>query len=126
MSRLQHQTTTSLMPLCSDRRAVNAAVALLKALGNRSRFAMLIELGTTEYLVGELSERLGVSPSGCSQHLRILEEQGLVNRRRRKLSVYYSLNRERSLPIMSGLACSPPTHSHTTNDPGSAYSKETR
>ncbi len=41
--------------------------------------------------MGELLERLGTTKGNISQHLRLLEAKGLVNKRRDGNRIYYSI-----------------------------------
>lgn len=45
--------------------------------------------------VNALADRLGVTQSAVSQHLRVLRHAGLVNGERRGYFVHYSLDRDR-------------------------------
>jgi DNA-binding transcriptional ArsR family regulator len=52
--------------------------ALLDAIGDRTRRAILLELRTGPQPVGELARRLPVGRPAVSQHLKVLKEAGLV------------------------------------------------
>jgi len=68
---------------------------IFKAVGdvNRLRILKMLELGPM--CVYRIAHVLGLSQSATSRHLRILEDAGLVLRRRTGLLVRYSLSRDR-------------------------------
>ena len=67
------------------------ASELLRALGAPHRLAIVLELADTPRCVHELVERLGVSQSLVSQHLRVLRTTGLVTGTRRGKETLYAL-----------------------------------
>ncbi|URD61277.1 metalloregulator ArsR/SmtB family transcription factor [Sphingomonas sp. KRR8] len=52
------------------------------ALGDPTRRGMLAQLATGECSISELAEPLAMSFAGASKHVKVLEEAGLVTRRR--------------------------------------------
>lgn len=54
---------------------------VLNALGEERRVQILERLATAPASVGELAELLPISRPAVSQHLRVLEQQGLVSHR---------------------------------------------
>lgn len=74
---------------------IDAACALLRALGTPHRLAIVLELGHGPRCVHELVDRLGISQSLTSQHLRILRSSGLVVGARRGKETEYSLADDR-------------------------------
>jgi DNA-binding transcriptional ArsR family regulator len=70
---------------------VASAVPLLKALGNQHRLNIIFILSKGECSVTDLSKKVGISMSSCSQHLAVLRHEGIVQFRRDGLSAYYSL-----------------------------------
>ena len=70
-------------------RHADSAARLLKALANPHRLQVLCVLGDEELSVGELNERIPLSQSALSQHLKVLREDGLVTTRRASQTVYY-------------------------------------
>lgn len=65
-----------------DAAAVHAAAdlaALLSALGDPTRLAILLHLRGGEHKVGELAEHLGLAQSTISQHLALLRSTGLIS-----------------------------------------------
>jgi len=71
-------------------------VRLFKALSDPTRLHILVHLARGHLCVGALAQRLGVTHSAVSQHLRILREAGLVDGEKRGYWVHYSLNRKRA------------------------------
>ena len=67
------------------------AARLMKTLGNDHRLLILCLLVDRERAVGELNEHLALSQSALSQHLAVLREEGLVQTRRDRQSILYSL-----------------------------------
>jgi DNA-binding transcriptional ArsR family regulator len=56
--------------------------AVFSALADPTRRSILARLAEGEATVGELGEPFDVSPPAISRHLRVLEQAGLVNRRK--------------------------------------------
>jgi DNA-binding transcriptional ArsR family regulator len=73
---------------------VNQLVKLFKALADPTRAQILTHLAGGDLCVGALAQRLGVTHSAVSQHLRILREAGLVDGDKRGYWVHYSLDRK--------------------------------
>lgn len=69
----------------------DSAARLLKALANPHRLQVLCVLGDQELSVGELNERIPLSQSALSQHLKVLRQDGLVRTRRESQTVYYQV-----------------------------------
>jgi ArsR family transcriptional regulator, zinc-responsive transcriptional repressor len=67
------------------------AAELLRALGTPHRLAIVLELAQSPRCVHELVERVGISQSLASQHLRVLRTIGLVTGSRRGKETLYSL-----------------------------------
>jgi ArsR family transcriptional regulator len=62
------------------------------ALSDPTRARILQHLSRQVLCVGALAQRLGVTHSAVSQHLRILREAGLVRGEKRGYWVHYSLD----------------------------------
>jgi len=80
---------------------MNDLAQVLKALSDPTRTAILTHLSDGDLCVGALANRLSVTHSAVSQHLRILREAGLVTGNKRGYWVHYSLNRERVREVSS-------------------------
>ncbi len=74
-----------------------------KGIGNEHRYRMLQALIKGEKTVGELVEFIGLSQPAISQHLKTLKESELVIDERRGQEVYYSLNTEHTLALLTAL-----------------------
>jgi DNA-binding transcriptional ArsR family regulator len=72
-------------------RHADSAAALLKALANANRLAILCQLVSGERSVSELNRKVALSQSALSQHLALLREDGLVETRREAQAIYYRL-----------------------------------
>lgn len=85
-----------------------SAAALLKALANEHRLAILCRLATGEASVGELTTAVGLSQSALSQHLARLRADGLVTTRRASQQIFYSLASDEAkqlLDTLHGIYC---------------------
>ncbi|TWG97166.1 DNA-binding transcriptional ArsR family regulator [Mesorhizobium sp. J18] len=77
--------------------------ALLAALGNRNRLAIMCHLLDSELPVGEIAQKVGLSQSALSQHLAKLRAMELVNTRRDRQMIYYSCSSDHVRAVMSTL-----------------------
>jgi len=72
-----------------------ALIRFMQALGSESRFRivrLLVENGSL--CVGAIACRLEMTQSAISQHLRILEEAGVVSSERMGMRVHYQVDEE--------------------------------
>jgi ArsR family transcriptional regulator len=70
-------------------------IRFMQAVGSESRFRIVQLLLTNETLcVGAIACRLDITQSAVSQHLRILEEAGVVGSERMGMRVHYQVDRE--------------------------------
>jgi DNA-binding transcriptional ArsR family regulator len=90
----------------------DSAARLLKALANPHRLQVLCVLGDCELSVGELNERIPLSQSALSQHLKVLRADGLVSTRRESQTVYYRVARGPAMDVIEVL------HQHFCRAPG--------
>jgi DNA-binding transcriptional ArsR family regulator len=67
------------------------ASQFLRNLANEKRLLTLCRLMEGECPVGQLADRVGLSPSALSQHLNRLRQDGLVETRRDGQTIYYRL-----------------------------------
>ncbi|NLZ38345.1 MAG: winged helix-turn-helix transcriptional regulator [Firmicutes bacterium] len=67
---------------------------ILKALSDESRYKLLQLLLQHDYCVGALAQRLNISESAVSQHLKILRQAGLVKGDKRGYYTHYYVERE--------------------------------
>ncbi len=79
-------------------------VQLLKALANKDRIRLLLQLNDQTMSVGELVEELGRSQPSISGHLRILRDAELVERHQEGRTARYYLRDSRIVStVMSTL-----------------------
>lgn len=71
---------------------LDKVVAYHKALADPTRIRMLILLAGGELNGGELAERLSVTPATITHHAAKLREASLLNERREKNTIFFSLN----------------------------------
>jgi DNA-binding transcriptional ArsR family regulator len=74
-----------------DEAELLGACELLRALGAPHRLAIVVELADHPCCVHELVDKLGISQSLASQHLRVLRTTGLVTAARRGKETVYTL-----------------------------------
>lgn len=65
---------------------------VFKALGCRSRFSIVELLSRERLCVGAIAEKLNMSQSSVSQHLRVLRDTGIVQDNRCGYHIHYTLN----------------------------------
>ena len=71
-----------------------------RILGHPARVRILELLRDGERSVGDLQEELGLDSSGTSQHLGALRQQGLLESRRERTSVYYRVRDPRVFQLL--------------------------
>ncbi len=69
-------------------------VESFKALGEENRISIIRMLCEEEMCVCELIDKLRLSQSAVSHHVKILKQAGLINDRRKGKWIFYSLNQE--------------------------------
>lgn len=94
------------MPMQPESPQVNTspASALLKAMGNDRRLAILCHLSLGEKSVGELERLVGLSQSALSQHLAVLRAENLVSTRRQSQHIFYGLQGDEVSALLDLLA----------------------
>jgi DNA-binding transcriptional ArsR family regulator len=70
---------------------VREFLAIAKALGDASRVRALLTLKDGELCLCQVIKVLGLSPSTVSKHMNLLEQAGLVQRRKQGRWHYYRL-----------------------------------
>ena len=71
---------------------IETMVEEFKVLGDKTRLRILALLQGRELCVCDLTEVLGISQPGVSQHMRRLRQTGFMKERRGGQWIYYSLN----------------------------------
>lgn len=64
---------------------------ICKAFANPIRLEMLDLLGSGEWIVGDLQQRLGISKANMSQHIAVLKAAGVIEVRREGKQFFCSL-----------------------------------
>lgn len=77
--------------------------AVMKAVADPTRVRILKMLEPGELCVCQIIAVLGLSPSTVSKHLFLLKSAGLVNDRKEKKWVHYSLDEGSEDPYVSGI-----------------------
>jgi DNA-binding transcriptional ArsR family regulator len=77
--------------------------AVMKAVADPTRVRILKMLEAGELCVCQIIAVLALSPSTVSKHLFLLKSAGLVNDRKEKKWVHYSLDRRSENPYVSGI-----------------------
>ena len=82
------------MPVLDQPLQCDQARALLKALADPLRLAVIEALGGGERCVCELTGELGLAQSKLSFHLKVMKEAGLLEAREEGRWIYYRLRAE--------------------------------
>jgi len=69
-------------------------LATLKALSDETRYNLVKLLVSHDYCVGALANRLNISESAVSQHLKVLRNAGIVKGEKRGYFTHYWVDRE--------------------------------
>jgi len=77
--------------------------AVMKAVADPTRVRILKMLEPGELCVCQIIAVLALSPSTISKHLFLLKSAGLVNDRKEKKWVHYSLDRGSDVPYVAGI-----------------------
>lgn len=75
----------------------------LKSMANENRLMILCSLIEGEISVSELNNQISLSQSALSQHLASLREAGLVVSRRQSQAIYYRLNGDNAVRVLTVL-----------------------
>ncbi|HZK24767.1 MAG TPA: metalloregulator ArsR/SmtB family transcription factor [Oscillospiraceae bacterium] len=67
---------------------------ILKSLADETRYQLLKLLLQHDYCVGALAQKLNISESAVSQHLKILRQTGLIKGDKRGYYTHYYVERE--------------------------------
>lgn len=77
--------------------------AVLNAVGNSKRLAILCHLADGEMSVGAIASKVGLSQSALSQHLAKLRGMDLVETRRERQLIFYSCKSKKLLELLRSL-----------------------
>lgn len=67
-------------------------VNILKALADENRLQIISILLNKESYVNELSDLLGIAVCNISRHLKVLETNGLIEKRKKGTYIFYSVS----------------------------------
>jgi ArsR family transcriptional regulator len=84
------------------------AARILSSVAHPLRLLIICMLLERERFVGEILERLGTTKGNISQHLRLLENKGLISKRREGNHTFYSIKDPKIgqlLTCVQGLYC---------------------
>lgn len=85
--------------------ALELVAARFRVLGEPARLRLLQHLEAGERSVGALAELLGTTQPNVSKHLKVLQEAGLVSRRREGTTAYYGIADD-TVSALCDLVCS--------------------
>lgn len=92
------------MDLATFETRAEAVARLLKAMGNGRRLMLLCKLVEHgEMTAGDLAREVALSQSACSQHLGKMREEGLVDFRRDRQTLWYRIADPRTEDLMAHL-----------------------
>lgn len=80
---------------------ISRAARCLKAMSHPLRLKILCVLGSNAISVQDIVEQVGTSQSNISQHLAILREKDILGYRKEANRVYYFIDDERMLQLIS-------------------------
>ena len=73
----------------------NRLVKVFNAIGDPNRYKIIGVLADNkEICVSEVAEKVGITTAGVSQHMKILENAGLVERNRLGQKICYTINKD--------------------------------
>ena len=84
------------------------AARVLSSVAHPLRLLIVCMLIERERFVGELLEQIGTTKGNVSQHLRLLENKGLIRKRREGNRIFYSIKDQKIgelLKCVRGLYC---------------------
>ena len=87
---------------------IQGAAALMGMLASEARLQILCRLLDGERSVGELAQACGISQSSMSQQLKRLKDAGLIEGRRDRQTIYYSVKGREVAAVLGtlhGLYC---------------------
>ena len=68
-------------------------ISKFAALGDANRFKIMNILAVNEDIcVSEVAEKVGISTAGVSQHMKVLENAGLIRKHRRGQKICYQVD----------------------------------
>ena len=80
---------------------IEQAAVAMQAMSHPLRIKILCLLSTGEMIVQEITDAVGSTQSNISQHLGILRACGMINSRKQATKVFYRIEDERILKMIS-------------------------
>lgn len=87
--------------LIEQQEHIDKAAKSLKAIAHPLRLKILCVVGSEEACVQEIVDAVGTSQSNISQHLAILRDKDVLTTRKEANRVYYRIEDERLLQLIS-------------------------
>lgn len=102
MSERSGTTPTLTAAPLPDAEIVAETARMLRCLGHPIRLGILDLLERKDELtVTEIYEAMGIEQAVCSQHLALMRDKGILERRKDGVNVYYSVGEMRALKVLA-------------------------
>lgn len=89
--------------LLPEQTSLSSAARRLRVLGHPARLQILHFVEGGEETVTAIQKHLGLTQAMTSQHLKLLHEVGLVERRRQGTSIFYGISPGLGRSLLTGL-----------------------
>lgn len=76
------------------------AAAFFKVVGDESRMKILCTIADSEVCVNDIADRVQMTKSAVSHHLKLLKDEGLVKARRDGKNIFYSLDDQHVIDLI--------------------------
>jgi len=86
-----------------NKESIDTVSELLKSISHPIRLGILCELETGEKTVGELKTTLETTDANLSQHLKVLWNNGITEKRKEANFIYNRIKDQRVLSLMDNL-----------------------
>lgn len=101
MIKMQNSLNVENDELSIEDSEIVRAAHCLKAMSHPLRLKILCTLGSHSVSVQAIVDRVGTTQSNISQHLAILKEKGILDCKKNANRVYYYVDDERTLQLIS-------------------------
>ncbi|HSR42660.1 MAG TPA: metalloregulator ArsR/SmtB family transcription factor [Longimicrobiales bacterium] len=92
----------SSVPVESESPHVEETARMLRCLGHPVRLCILDLLERKDELtVGEIHDALGLEQAAASQHLNLMRDRGILDRRKEGVNAYYRIGDDRALKVLA-------------------------
>jgi DNA-binding transcriptional ArsR family regulator len=92
---------TKKIELSSMKVSADKACGLMKVLSNRDRLMLLCQISLGESCVKDLEDNLDIHQPTLSQQLTVLRNENLVKTRKEGKNIYYSLDSDIAMSVIS-------------------------